>query len=259
MVESLAAIRSQHKRMVAVVSKLPDVEKRLRHKKQRDLIELKRAEWRFIGERLDHLQGYTGDDPLHSYALSPLYKDLLEAKTEYYFAILNVLRRSFGIVRSKARQEGRAFSFRNACELFTEICRENANSIYTLFEEKPSQGIPLDGIRDLFTAESKLYRDAVSEAEQQEQLLQLRYGGWADFWKFAVWELRHTQLKSEWAEFLKRHKKLNAILKRTRFEDMRLAAVQSSFGVPSLSNGHELPEIGGYIPAGNALAVVNKT
>lgn len=245
-------IPAGHEAMLKVLTKIPDtkIETRLTPQQQIDW-DTHRVKWIWTMKRIDHLQmcqlGYLPGDPFDSVNWAhQKMRVMLSTHADFYFSILQILIRGFDCIGEAAVREGLDFWFDDPRELFSQICREDANyGIAHIFDSNDDR--TLSRTRTALSHESALFRGRLSGTEEERTaLLALQSAGWSGFWLYAIWGNRFKkELIRDWQDFLENHKALCSFMSKKNFkaEAPQIVLPRWERGVPYLPKSGGLLDI----------------
>lgn len=218
-----------HAELLSVLAKLPEPEagKSLKTWQQRLAWDKHSSAWRWTGERIDYLQrlelGFLPPDPFDRVAWEhPKMRELATIHGDLYFAILKLVVKGFPEIKSAAQSEGLDFPFAIPRELFTQICKEDANyGASEVFGTDTKDD--LSQLRKTNVEDGAFFRGRLPPKQEQKKLSALKNGGWTYFWLFAIWKFRlRKELRDEWRFFLACHKSLCRFLAKGNSKEVRI-------------------------------------
>ncbi len=186
-----------HRATVSAIKELPDLSVLLWTNPQQMALENRKEYWRLIGRRIDYFQlkacGYNPPDPLEERELHSGWKEWIKTLSAYDFATLNLMINQFNAIKSAAIKDGRGFPFDSPRELFTERCRELANSevVEEIGSNKANQGTALTKQRSGLAELDAFFKGRLDKAGKDKPLSEFRsHKEWCVFWMFPVWQVR---------------------------------------------------------------------
>ena len=198
--------------MISFIVRLPDEPIAFKNDFQVEYFKKQQAIWQWLGARLDYLQriqiGFRLVDPLETPAIHPRFREFIIIENERKFAFLNLINKGFDHIKAAAVSCDREFPFDNPRELFSEVCRQQANTIRVMEVGDINQGSTTNEYRKHLVFLNSLYRDR-EQPETTTQFLDAAKNSptWEYFSLYAIWNYRNRKpLKHYWTEYLKAFK-----------------------------------------------------
>ncbi len=213
----------EHKQMLKALAGLPQYPI-LRSPTPDQSIELENQKnfWQWTAGQIDYLQriqlGFCPPAPLDDPRLHTSQRWQLNTHSRYRFAQLNLIIVGWDLIKYKAAENHRCFAFNNPRELFTELCRQQAEvDIKDVVSDEGEDG-GIGAVRANYRIRAAFYRDRLNKEETKE-LLEIHRNSeyWENFIIYAIWEKRHSglakgnfKMRDCWKAFLAAHKDLTA-------------------------------------------------
>ncbi len=236
---------SEHQEMLKTLTKLPQYPILGVLTPDRSIeLENQKNFWQWTAGQIDYLQqidwGLCPSDPLDDPRLHTLQRWQINTHSNYRFAQLKLIIAGWDLIKNKAAENHRCFSFNNPREVFTEFCRQQAEvDISDVFSDEGKDG-GIGAVRDNYRSRAAFYRDRLNKEETKE-LLEIHRNSkyWENFIIYAIWEKRYSgmargsfRMKECWKAFLAAHKDLTTFFcNKKAIDGCRLTLPKWCYGI----------------------------
>ncbi len=217
---------SEHKQMLKALAGLPQYPILWAQTPDQSIeLENQKNFWWWTARQIDYLQrihlGFCPPDPLNDPRLHTLQRWQINTHSCYRFAQLNLIIAGWDLIKDKAAENHRCFSFNNPRELFTELCRQQTKvDISDVVSDEGEDG-GIGAVRANYRIRAAFYRSRLNNEEETKELELLKIHRNSEYWEnfiiYAIWEKRHSglakgnfKMRDCWKAFLAAHKDLTA-------------------------------------------------